>query len=200
MPHVVTQSCCSDASCVYACPVDCIHPTPDEPDFATAEMLHIDPATCVDCGACVTACPVDAIKPQGRLAAAELPFVELNADYYRERDASHRYPPLAPLIPSTPARADREPLRVAIVGSGPAAMYAADELLKRPGARVNVFERLPRPYGLARTGVAPDHQRTRQISELFDTVAREAWVRVVRSTWRSAIGSATTICAPTTTR
>ena len=33
MPHVITHSCCSDASCVYACPVNCIHPTPDEPDF-----------------------------------------------------------------------------------------------------------------------------------------------------------------------
>ena len=178
MPHVVTQSCCSDASCVYACPVNCIHPTPDEPDFATAEMLHIDPATCVDCGACVGACPVDAIKPQDRLSVAELPFVGLNADYYREHNAPHRYPALAPLIPTMPARADREPLRVAIVGSGPAAMYAADELLKRPGARVNVFERLSQPYGLARTGVAPDHQRTRRISELFAVITREPGIEL----------------------
>ncbi|HKV18928.1 MAG TPA: hypothetical protein VJR50_07825, partial [Mycobacterium sp.] len=51
MPHVVTQSCCSDGSCVYACPVNCIHPSPDEPEFATAEMLYIDPVACVDCGA-----------------------------------------------------------------------------------------------------------------------------------------------------
>ena len=43
MPHVITQSCCSDGSCVYACPVNCIHPSPDEPGFATAEMLYIDP-------------------------------------------------------------------------------------------------------------------------------------------------------------
>ena len=56
MPHVITQSCCSDGSCVYSCPVNCIHPSPDEPDFAGAEMLYIDPAACVDCGACVTAC------------------------------------------------------------------------------------------------------------------------------------------------
>ena len=40
MPHVITQSCCSDGSCVYACPVNCIHPSPDEPGFATAEMLR----------------------------------------------------------------------------------------------------------------------------------------------------------------
>jgi len=52
------------------------------------------------------------------------------------------------------------PLTVAIVGSGPAAMYAADELLTQHGVRVNVFERLPTPYGLVRAGVAPDHQTT----------------------------------------
>ena len=62
MPYVVTQACCADASCVVACPVNCIHPAPGEPDFATAEMLYIDPAGCVDCGACATACPVDAIE------------------------------------------------------------------------------------------------------------------------------------------
>ena len=57
MPHVITQSCCSDGSCVYACPVNCIHPSPDEPGFATAEMLYIDPVACVDCGACVERVP-----------------------------------------------------------------------------------------------------------------------------------------------
>lgn len=67
MPHVITQSCCNDASCVFACPVNCIHPTPDEPGFATSEMLYIDPVACVDCGACVTACPVSAIAPNTRL-------------------------------------------------------------------------------------------------------------------------------------
>ena len=67
MPHVITQSCCSDGSCVYACPVNCIHPSPDEPGFATAEMLYIDPVACVDCGACVSACPVGAIAPEKRL-------------------------------------------------------------------------------------------------------------------------------------
>ena len=79
MPHVITQSCCSDGSCVYACPVNCIHPSPDEPGFATAEMLYIDPAACVDCGACVSACPVGAIAPDTRLEPKQLPFVALNA-------------------------------------------------------------------------------------------------------------------------
>ncbi len=42
MPYVVTQSCCADAACVVACPVNCIHPAPGEPGFATAEMLYVD--------------------------------------------------------------------------------------------------------------------------------------------------------------
>jgi ferredoxin--NADP+ reductase len=61
---------------------------------------------------------------------------------------------------------------VAIVGSGPAAMYAADELLTQKGVRVNVFERLPTPYGLVRAGVAPDHQSTKGVTRLFDRTTR----------------------------
>lgn len=178
MPHVVTQSCCSDASCVYACPVNCIHPTPDEPDFLTAEMLHIDPASCVDCGACVSACPVDAIVPQAKLTDSQQRYLDINADYYTadycsaDSDKGLRERPLlAPVTPPPSARQDVAALRVAIVGSGPAAMYAADELLTQPGVQVNVFDRLPTPHGLVRAGVAPDHQRTKQVGELFETIA-----------------------------
>jgi ferredoxin--NADP+ reductase len=166
MPHVITQSCCSDASCVYACPVNCIHPTPDEPDFHSAEMLYIDPVECVDCGACVTACPVDAIKHDSALGAGEQIFAELNADFYTD---SRPRPLLAPVVPPLQVRAPAE-LRVAIVGSGPAAMYAADEVLTIPTARVRMYERLPQPGGLARFGVAPDHRRTRAVSRQFDTI------------------------------
>lgn len=173
MPHVITQSCCGDGSCVFACPVNCIHPTPDEPGFATAEMLYIDPAACVDCGACVSACPVGAIAPDTQLTPEQQPFVELNAAYYPEREG--KLPPTSKLapVPDAPKVHPRPggPLTVAIVGSGPAAMYAADELLTQRGVRVNVFERLPAPYGLVRAGVAPDHQSTKQVTRLFDTIA-----------------------------
>ncbi|MGH8010188.1 MAG: 4Fe-4S dicluster domain-containing protein, partial [Candidatus Binatia bacterium] len=57
MSFVILQPCCNDASCVDVCPVDCIHPTPEEAPFMRTEMLHIDPQTCIDCGACVDACP-----------------------------------------------------------------------------------------------------------------------------------------------
>jgi ferredoxin/flavodoxin---NADP+ reductase len=175
MPHVITQSCCNDGSCVFACPVNCIHPTPDEPGFATSEMLYIDPVACVDCGACVSACPVGAIAPDSRLEPKQLPFVEINASFYPERPADMKLPPtskLAPVIPAAEVHARRQPLTVAIVGSGPAAMYAADELLTQHGVRVNVFEKLPTPYGLVRAGVAPDHQNTKRVTHLFDRVTR----------------------------
>ncbi|MGV0813169.1 FAD-dependent oxidoreductase [Mycolicibacterium boenickei] len=175
MPHVITQSCCSDASCVYACPVNCIHPTPDEPDFHTAEMLYIDPVECVDCGACVTACPVSAIKHDGSLSPSETIFAELNAEFYRE---SRPRPLLAPVVPPLQVRAPGA-LRVAIVGSGPAAIYAADEILTIPGARVRVYERLDQPYGLARFGVAPDHRRTRAVTRQFDTICADPRLELV---------------------
>ncbi|MGA5463311.1 FAD-dependent oxidoreductase [Mycobacterium sp. NPDC050041] len=174
MPHVITQSCCSDGSCVYACPVNCIHPSPDEPGFATAEMLYIDPVACVDCGACVSACPVGAIAPDTRLDDKQLPFIELNAAFYPEREG--KLPPTSKLAPVLEApevhRRGSGPLKVAIVGSGPAAMYAADELLTQPGVQVNMFERLPTPYGLVRAGVAPDHQSTKRVTRLFDNVTQ----------------------------
>ncbi|CAN5619058.1 FAD-dependent oxidoreductase [soil metagenome] len=175
MPHVITQSCCSDGSCVFACPVNCIHPSPDEPGFAMAEMLYIDPVACVDCGACVSACPVGAIAPDSKLTSEQLPFIELNASFYPKREG--KLPPtskLAPVIPAAEVRHGGRPLTVAIVGSGPAAMYAADELLTQSGVRVNMFEKLPTPYGLVRSGVAPDHQSTKRVIRLFDNIARRS--------------------------
>ncbi|MDT0200937.1 FAD-dependent oxidoreductase [Nocardioides sp. AE5] len=169
MPHVVTQSCCADASCVLACPVNCIHPAPGEPGFAEAEMVFIDPGSCVDCGACVTACPVGAIKPHTKLTAAEEPFLALNGEYFVAEPHADRTP-LA-LVPPQRRLTSRAPVRVAIVGAGPAGLYAADELLKHPEVSVDVFDRLPTPHGLARHGVAPDHQTTRQVADLFTAIA-----------------------------
>src|SRR4051794_3276077 len=62
MAYVIAEPCIGtkDNSCVEVCPVDCIHPTPDEPDYDKVEMLYIDPEECIDCDACVEACPVDA--------------------------------------------------------------------------------------------------------------------------------------------
>ena len=63
MPFVITDPCIGtkDTACVDVCPVDCIHPRKDEPEFEAAPMLFIHPDECIDCGACVPACPVVAI-------------------------------------------------------------------------------------------------------------------------------------------
>jgi ferredoxin--NADP+ reductase len=92
-------------------------------------MLHIDPVACVDCGACVSACPVDAILPESRLSAAQLPFIAINAAFYPDRPEG-KLPvaaKLAPVLPAPRIRDGAAALTVAIIGSGPAGMYAADE-------------------------------------------------------------------------
>jgi ferredoxin--NADP+ reductase len=59
--------------------------------------------------------------------------------------------------------------RVAIVGAGPAGAFAADRLLNQRGdVEIDLFERLPTPWGLLRAGVAPDHQEIKRLDETFD--------------------------------
>jgi ferredoxin/flavodoxin---NADP+ reductase len=66
-----------------------------------------------------------------------------------------------------------DPLRVAIVGSGPAGFYAADALLKSedPAVEVDLIDRLPTPWGLVRLGVAPDHENIKAVSRAFEKTA-----------------------------
>ena len=176
MPHVVTQSCCADASCVVACPVNCIHPAPGEPGFGTTEMLFVDPATCVGCSACVTACPVGAIKPDTALTPAELPFLELYAPYSQQNPHEDRTP-LA-LVPKQRRLRRPGPFRVAVIGAGPAGLYTADELLRHPEIEtVDVIDRLRTPYGLVRHGVAPDHGSTKRVTELFAAIESQPGFR-----------------------
>src|SRR5579863_6105369 len=65
------------------------------------------------------------------------------------------------------------PLRVAIFGSGPAGFYAAEDLLKQTAVSVTVdmFDRLPTPYGLVRGGVAPDHQNIKAVIKIYERCA-----------------------------
>jgi len=71
------------------------------------------------------------------------------------------------------------PLRVAVVGAGPAGFYTVEALLKRKDAHVDVdlFERLPAPYGLLRYGVAPDHPKIKSVSAAYDRLCEDARVR-----------------------
>jgi ferredoxin/flavodoxin---NADP+ reductase len=65
---------------------------------------------------------------------------------------------------------DSSPLRVAIVGAGPSGFYAAGQLLAvaEPQFAVDLYDRLPTPYGLVRSGVAPDHPKIKSVTRAYD--------------------------------
>lgn len=87
MTYVITEPCISNknAACVEVCPVDVIHPRPDEPEWATATMLYVDPVSCVDCGACEDACPVQAVFSEDEVPEKWKHFISINADWYSSR-------------------------------------------------------------------------------------------------------------------
>lgn len=165
MAFVITQRCCNDASCVDVCPVDCIRPSPEDPNFGNTEMLYIDPGACIDCGACVPACPVSAIRYEDDLPGPMERYRDINATYF-ERHPLRADPTLFHEACAPPSASGAR-VRVAIVGAGAAACYAAEELQARLDVEVEIFDRLPTPYGLVRLGVAPDHAQTKQIGAMF---------------------------------
>ncbi len=72
----------------------------------------------------------------------------------------------------------RNPLRVAVVGSGPSGFYAAEALIRAEAhVLVDIFERLCAPFGLVRSGVAPDHPKLKQSIRVYDQIARAPEVR-----------------------
>ena len=85
MTYIIGEPCIGtkDTACVEVCPVDCIHPTSEEPEFEEAEMLYIDPETCIDCGLCVDECPPKAIFPEEDLPEEWQKFIQINADWYK---------------------------------------------------------------------------------------------------------------------
>src|SRR5947199_1119033 len=91
MAYVIAEPCVGvkDASCVDACPVDCIHPKKStsyedgRPGFDEAPQLYIDPIECIDCGACVPVCPVSDFRT-GR------PAREVEAFYGDQRELRPR--------------------------------------------------------------------------------------------------------------
>jgi ferredoxin--NADP+ reductase len=64
-------------------------------------------------------------------------------------------------------------VRIAVVGAGPAGFYAADKLLKAPDHEIEVdlFDRLPTPWGLVRAGVAPDHPNIKAVTRVYEKTA-----------------------------
>jgi NAD-dependent dihydropyrimidine dehydrogenase PreA subunit len=89
MPFIITDPCIEtkDTACVDVCPVDCIHPRKDEPEYEAATMMYIHPEECIDCGACVPACPVAAIyESVDATPSHQKDLIEANA-VYRQGDA-----------------------------------------------------------------------------------------------------------------
>jgi ferredoxin/flavodoxin---NADP+ reductase len=68
----------------------------------------------------------------------------------------------------------KRPLRVAIIGAGPAAFYAAEALFKQTGivSQIDMFNRFPTPFGLVREGVAPDHESIKAVTRIYDKIAQ----------------------------
>ena len=84
MPFIITDPCIDtkDTACVDVCPVDCIHPRKDEPEFAQTTMLYIHPEECIDCGLCVDACPVKAIFPLEEVPAEWKHWIAKNYEHF----------------------------------------------------------------------------------------------------------------------
>ena len=68
---------------------------------------------------------------------------------------------------------EANPIRVAIIGSGPTGFFAAEHLFKQKNiiVEVDMYERLPTPFGLVRGGVAPDHQKIKSVTKAYDRIA-----------------------------
>ena len=82
MTFVIASPCIADYSCLEACPVEAIGPSPDSAEFLHAEQLYIDPARCIDCEACVEACPVSAIFSAERIPERWKSAIAINAAHF----------------------------------------------------------------------------------------------------------------------
>lgn len=98
-----------------------------------------------------------------RLALRRQRAAALRSYYQKSHDA---------LSTAAQSRRSSTPLRLAIIGSGPAGFYAATRVLQKiPGSIVEMYEQLPTPFGLVRYGVAPDHPEVKNCQDRFDEVA-----------------------------
>ena len=88
MAYIICEPCVGtkDTACVDVCPVDCIHPRKDEPQFQSTEMLYIHPDECIDCALCEPECPVKAIFSEDELPEDQQEFLDLN------RELAERWP------------------------------------------------------------------------------------------------------------
>jgi len=81
MAFVIAEPCIDvkDKACIDVCPMDCIHGTDQD------RMLYIDPDECIDCDGCIPACPVEAIFPADKVPEKWKNYIQINADYFKNR-------------------------------------------------------------------------------------------------------------------
>jgi NAD-dependent dihydropyrimidine dehydrogenase PreA subunit len=86
MAFVIAEACVDvkDKSCIEVCPVSCIHSDPED------RMCFIHPDDCIDCAVCESACPVQAIYAPDAVPSEAAPFREINALWFRDKDAARR--------------------------------------------------------------------------------------------------------------
>ena len=86
MTYIIAEPCIDvkDGACVDVCPVDCIHPLPDSPEFEKVNKLYIDPEECIDCGGCEPECPVEAIFMEDDVPEEWEHFIQIDADYFKQ--------------------------------------------------------------------------------------------------------------------
>jgi len=85
MAYIIAEPCVDvmDQACVSVCPVDCIHF-----EEGVDRTLYIDNNECIDCGACEPECPVNAIFTEDALPAQWAVYTEINAVWYKDKEAA----------------------------------------------------------------------------------------------------------------
>ncbi len=85
MPSVIIDTCIKDMKCVPVCQRKNIHPREDEPGYAEAKQLYINPKRCLACGSCIAVCETHSIFPAADLPPDKVQFAEINAAYFRKK-------------------------------------------------------------------------------------------------------------------
>jgi NAD-dependent dihydropyrimidine dehydrogenase PreA subunit len=87
MAYVIALPCLGvkDGACVAVCPMDCIHPRPDSPEYWKHGQMFIDPDACIDCHMCAEECPVNAIFHELEVPEEWKAFIKKNASHFQNQ-------------------------------------------------------------------------------------------------------------------